>query len=200
MPRSWSGALPEDEEEIVSYLSSGVCKGVGPATARRIVDRFGTDTLDILEREPERLTALKGVTAKKAQEIAESFRRHMGLRRLMAFLPSTSCRPSSPWSCGASTATRPWRRCGEPLPPLRREPAAWPFPSRTGWPWAWALSAESQQRLQAAVTYELLHNENNGHVFLPRKQADRRHRPSCWTVGAIWWSRPWTGSDRPAGR
>ena len=44
-----------------------MCKGVGPATARRIVDRFGTDTLDILEREPERLTALKGVTAKKAQ-------------------------------------------------------------------------------------------------------------------------------------
>ena len=73
-------SLPEDEEEIFSYLSSGICKGVGPATARRIVERFGAETLDVLEREPERLTTLKGVTARKAQEIAESFRQHMGLR------------------------------------------------------------------------------------------------------------------------
>lgn len=56
-------SLPEDEEEIFSYLSSGICKGVGPATARRIVERFGAETLDVLEREPERLTTLKGVTA-----------------------------------------------------------------------------------------------------------------------------------------
>ena len=64
--------LPEGEEEIFHYLSSGVCKGVGPATAQRIVERFGRDTLDILEREPERLTLIKGITAKKAQEIAGS--------------------------------------------------------------------------------------------------------------------------------
>ncbi len=62
--------LPEDEEEIFSYLSSGICRGVGPATARRIVDRFGLETLDILEAEPERLNLIKGITAKKAQEIA----------------------------------------------------------------------------------------------------------------------------------
>ena len=79
-------SLPEDEDEIFSYLSSGICKGVGPATARNIVERFGPETLDILERQPERLTVLKGITAKKAMEIGESFRRHMGLRRLMAFL------------------------------------------------------------------------------------------------------------------
>ena len=41
-------SLPEDEEEIFSYLSSGICKGVGPATARRIVERFGAETLDVL--------------------------------------------------------------------------------------------------------------------------------------------------------
>ena len=79
-------SLPEDEDEIFNYLCSGVCKGVGPATAQRIIDRFGVDTLDILEQEPERLTTIKGVTAKRAQEIAQSFRQHMGLRRLMAFL------------------------------------------------------------------------------------------------------------------
>ena len=78
--------LPEEEEEIFAYLASGICKGVGPATARRIVHRFGAETLEVLEREPERLSLMKGITAKKAQEIAEQFRRHMGLRRLMAFL------------------------------------------------------------------------------------------------------------------
>ena len=79
-------SLPEDEEEIFDYLSSGVCKGVGPATARRIVDRFGSETLDILEQEPGRLSLIKGITEKKSQEIAASFRQAMGLRRLMAFL------------------------------------------------------------------------------------------------------------------
>ena len=79
-------ALPEDEEEIFNYLSSGICKGVGPATARNIVDRFGVETLEILEQAPERLTAIKGITARKAQEIAAGFRQHMGMRRLMAFL------------------------------------------------------------------------------------------------------------------
>ena len=53
--------LPEEEEDIFAYLSSGVCKGVGPTTARRIVDRFGVETLDILEREPERLNLIKGI-------------------------------------------------------------------------------------------------------------------------------------------
>ena len=124
-------SLPEDEEEIFSYLSSGICKGVGPATARRIVERFGAETLDVLEREPERLTTLKGVTARKAQEIAESFRQHMGLRRLMAFLAQYQLPPV------LAMATRRWRRCGR-IPtssPARR--AGWSSPSPTGSPWAW---------------------------------------------------------------
>ena len=78
--------LPEEEEDIFAYLSSGVCKGVGPTTARRIVDRFGLETLDILEAEPERLQEIRGITAKKAMEVGELFRQHMGLRRLMEFL------------------------------------------------------------------------------------------------------------------
>jgi ATP-dependent exoDNAse (exonuclease V), alpha subunit - helicase superfamily I member len=56
--------LPETEEEIETYLASGICKGIGPATARRIVEKFGPDTLDILEREPQRLTGLKGMGTK----------------------------------------------------------------------------------------------------------------------------------------
>lgn len=131
-------SLPEDEEEIFSYLSSGICKGVGPATARRIVERFGADTLDVLEREPERLTTLKGVTARKAQEIAESFRQHMGLRRLMAFLAQYQLPPVLAMElrrqygdAGAGEGA------GESLPPLRQRRAGWSSPSPTGSPWAW---------------------------------------------------------------
>lgn len=163
-------SLPEDEEEIFSYLSSGICKGVGPATARRIVDRFGTETLDILEREPERLSTVKGVTAKKAQEIAEGFRQHMGLRRLMAFLARYQLPP---------VLAMHLRRLygGAALEMVRQNPYllagdGWgvPFSSADEIAMSLGLSAESSCRVEAAVTYELGHNENNGHVFLPRNK------------------------------
>ena len=163
-------SLPEDEEEIVSYLSSGVCKGVGSATARRIVDRFGTDTLDILEREPERLTALKGVTAKKAQEIAESFRRHMGLRRLMAFLAQYELPPILAMELRRQYGDAALEKVRENPYLLSGESCGVAFSVTDRMAMGMGLSAESQQRLQAAVTYELFHNENNGHVFLPRNK------------------------------
>ena len=78
--------MPTTETEILSYLSSGVIKGVGPATAQRLVDRFGTDTFRVLEEEPERLASIKGITVKKAREIGEGFRYQTGMRRLLEFL------------------------------------------------------------------------------------------------------------------
>ena len=163
-------SLPEDEEEIFSYLSSGICKGVGPATAQRIVDRFGAETLDILEREPERLNTIKGITAKKAREIAEGFRQHMGLRRLMAFLAQYQLPP---------VLAMHLRRLygGEALEMVRQNPY---LLAGDGWGVAFSaadeiamslgLAADSGCRVEAAVAYELGHNENNGHVFLPRNK------------------------------
>ena len=78
--------MPRSESGILNYLSSGAVKGVGPATAQLLVQRFGDETLDVLELEPERMTLLKGITARKAQEIAASFRAQAGMRRLMEFL------------------------------------------------------------------------------------------------------------------
>ena len=161
-------SLPEDEEEIFSYLSSGVCKGVGPATARNIVERFGLETLDILETAPERLTTVKGITARRAQEIAEGFRQHMGLRRLMAFLARYELPPV--------LAMRLRQEYGDAaLEKLRENPY---LLSDGGVDFALAdkiaigmgFSEDSSLRLQAAVCFELSHNENNGHVFLPREK------------------------------
>ncbi|MGO5050060.1 SF1B family DNA helicase RecD2 [Dysosmobacter sp. Sow4_B12] len=160
--------LPEDEEEIFNYLSSGVCKGVGPATAQRIVERFGRDTLDILEREPERLTLIKGLTAKKAQEIAGSFRRHMGLRRLMEFLARYQLPPVLAMQLRQQYGDAALEMVQANPYLLSSDSCGVEFALTDGIAMSMGIAADSGERLQAAVTFELSHNENNGHVFLPR--------------------------------
>ena len=159
--------LPRDEDEIFNYLCSGVCKGVGPATARRIVDRFGADTLDVLEQEPEKLSLIKGITAKKAQEIANSFRQHMGLRRLMDFLAQ--------YQLPTILAMQLRQQYGDAaLELVRNNPyllsgdGGVEFSMADEIAMSMGIAADSDERLQAAVLFELSHNENNGHVFLPR--------------------------------
>ena len=161
-------SLPEDEEEIVCYLSSGVCKGVGPATAERIVDRFGAQALDILELSPERLTELKGITARKAQEIAESFHRHMGLRRLMAFLARYQLPPVLAMQLRRQYGDAALEKIRENPYLLSGDSCGVAFSVTDGIALGMGIDPDSSQRLQAAVTFELSHNENNGHVFLPR--------------------------------
>ncbi|BAL00783.1 putative nuclease [Oscillibacter valericigenes Sjm18-20] len=160
--------LPEDADEIFNYLSSGVCKGVGPATARAIVDRFGVRTLDVLEQEPEKLTCLRGITEKKAQQIGGSFRQQMGLRRLMAFLAQYELPPALAillrklYGDAALDAVR-----ANPYL-LSADECGVSFSATDEIAMSLGIAADSDERLQAAVIFELNHNENNGHVFLPR--------------------------------
>ena len=162
-------SLPEDEEEIVCYLASGVCKGVGPATAERIVDRFGAQALDILELSPERLTELKGITARKAQEIAESFRRHMGLRRLMAFLARYQLPPVLAMQLRRQYGDAALEKVRENPYLLSGDACGVEFAVTDQIALGLGIDPDSGQRLQAAVTFELSHNETSGgHVFLPR--------------------------------
>ena len=161
-------SLPEEEDEILAYLSSGICKGVGPATARSIVERFGLDTLDILETEPERLQMIRGITAKKAMEIGAMFRQHMGLRRLMEFLSRYQLQPV--------LAIRLRQQYGDgALEMVRRNPyllsddvCGVDFSVTDTMALSMGFAEDCGERLRAAVTFELTFNENNGHVFLPR--------------------------------
>ena len=162
--------LPEDEEEIFSYLSSGICKGVGPATAQRIVDRFGAETLTVLEREPERLSLIKGITAKKAQEIAASFRQHMGLRRLMAFLAQYQLPPVLAMQLRQQYGDAALEMVENNPYLLSSDSCGVEFSVTDEIAMSMGIAADSMERLQAAVTFELSHNENNGHVFLPRNK------------------------------
>ena len=173
-------SLPEDEDEIFDYLSSGICKGVGPTTARRIVDRFGLETLDILEAEPERLQMIKGITAKKAMEIGTLFRQHMGLRRLMAFLsryqlpPVLALRLRQQYGDGALQAV-------ERNPYLLSDDVCGvDFSVTDTMALSMGFAEDCGQRLEAAVTFELTYNENNGHVFLPR---DKLLSATCQLLG-----------------
>ena len=163
-------SLPEDEEEIFDYLSSGVCKGVGPATARRIVDRFGPETLDILEQDPGRLTSIRGITEKKAQEIAASFRQAMGLRRLMAFLAQYQLPPVLAMRLRQVYGDAALEKVRENLYLLSSDDCGVEFSATDEIAMSMGFSADCGERLRAAVTFELSHNENNGHVFLPRSK------------------------------
>ena len=77
---------PEDELSIERYLGSGAIKGIGMALAARIVRRFKSDTFRIIEEEPERLAEVKGISEKKAREIAQQVEEKKDMRTAMLFL------------------------------------------------------------------------------------------------------------------
>ena len=78
--------MPEDRDAVERYLSSGAVKGIGAVTARRIMEKFGDDALRILDEEPERLAEIKGISMKKAMEIAASQEEKKDLRNVCIFL------------------------------------------------------------------------------------------------------------------
>lgn len=82
---TYEKTLPKEEEGILQYLSSRIVKGVGPSTARKIVDRFGKDTFDVIENHPEWLADIHGITMKKAAAISKSFLEHNGLADVVMF-------------------------------------------------------------------------------------------------------------------
>ena len=78
--------LPQTEEALEKYLGNGIIKGVGPATAKKIIKKFGKATIEIMKMEPERLAEIRGITKSKAEEIAESFVENWELWQIVSFL------------------------------------------------------------------------------------------------------------------
>ena len=162
--------MPEREEDMIAYLSSGILKGVGPATAQRLVERFGADTLLVIEREPERLRCIKGITAQRAKELSDAFRALTGLRQLMEFLarydlPVYLAMPlQRTYGDGAIQALR-----DDPYI-LSRAQYGVDFSTVDEIAISLGFGGDDPCRLRAALTYELEHNAANGHVFLPREK------------------------------
>ncbi len=160
--------MPESRDEILAYLSSRAVKGIGEKTAQRIVAAFGDRSLDVIENEPETLAQLPGITSAKAREISESFRRQVGMRRLIEFLAAHHL--------PVELAMRLYRAYGEmAVDALQDDPYMLTQPFfGAGFPVvdAFALSlqvdADDERRVEAGVLFELIHNQTNGHTFIPR--------------------------------
>ena len=111
---SWvESARPESLDGIEKYLASGLIRGVGPATAKLIVESFGQRTLDVLAAEPQRLTEVPGIGEKRAVMIAESFQQHAQMRGAMMFLQRYGLSPAM--------AARVYRAYGERTESIARE-------------------------------------------------------------------------------
>lgn len=159
--------MPENVEGILKYLSSGVIKGIGPSTARRLVLEFGSDTLTVLENEPERAAALKGISLKKARDISEQLKSMIGIRELMIYLAA--------YSVSASAAVKIWKKLGNSAISMIEENPYILCEEGMGISFETAdmiaLSHDNPKdarvRVRAALAYVLSHNRLNGHTCLP---------------------------------
>ena len=160
-------SLPHSAEAIYEYLAGHAVQGVGPATAALIVERFGERTLDVIEREPEKLTLIRGISARKAEQISASFRRQAGLRRLMEFLCSHELRPL--------LAVRLYKYYGDAsMDVLGQNPYILAAPHIGGsfseadtLALGMGCEGDDPNRVRAAAIFELRHNAANGHCFIP---------------------------------
>ncbi len=91
---AFSRSMPETTDQIFKYLASGVISGIGPKKATAIVEKFGDETLEILEKEPERLASLKGISEEQAKRIGEDFSRQFALRTVMMVLEKYDFTPA----------------------------------------------------------------------------------------------------------
>ena len=162
--------LPEGIKEIFHYLSSGALKGVGKATARQLIEEFGDDVLNVIEEHPEKLATLRGVSLKRARQISESFRAQMGMRRLMEFL--------SQHAIPMEVAVPLRRAYGDvALEVLKNNPYilvegefGLEFSKADTLALELGVEGEDPMRLEAGLIFELAHNLNNGHTFLPHRK------------------------------
>ena len=91
----WREIVPKTKEGVLSYLGSGLIKGIGEKTAAEIVAKFGTNTLDVLEKNPERLLEVRGITENKLEDIRTSFAESRALRDIMTLLAPFKLTPKT---------------------------------------------------------------------------------------------------------
>lgn len=162
--------MPATANAIRKYLSSGVVKGIGPKIAERIVAHFGEDTLKVIEQQPQRLAEIKGITIKRAKELAEEFKQVFGVRSLMLFLSKYGVVPAQ--------VVRIWKQWGTlALDVIQANPYLLcntifqiDFAITDRIAQDYEIAKNDYHRILAAITYILVHNMNNGHTCSPKKR------------------------------
>ena len=166
--------LPRDVISVERYLGSGAVKGIGAALAKRIVSRFGEDTFRIIEEEPERLAEIKGISIRKAQEIAVQMEERKDLRDALMYLQQ--------FGISNALAIRIYNAYGTNLYGMIKEnpyklaedidgigfKIADEIASQIG------IHTDSDYRIRSGILYTLLQAVGEGHCYLPMEQLIRR--------------------------
>ena len=165
---------PEDEVAIERYLGSGAIKGIGPMLAARIVRRFKADTFRIIEEEPERLSEIKGISERKAMEIADQVNEKRDLRQAMIFLQQ--------YGITMNLAVKVYQTYGQEIYGILRENpyrladdiegvgfrTADEIAVRIG------IRMDSDFRVRSGILYVLMQASGDGHTYLPEDELTRR--------------------------
>lgn len=161
---------PKTVASILRYLSSGIIKGVGPATAERIVEKFGSESLDVIQNTPEDLALIKGISLEKAKNISEEFKKQFGIRDLMLML--------NPYQISMEKCINIYQKLGtDSFEKIKKNPYILcfddidlSFEQVEGIAFDLGISSDNEMRLSAGVEYILRKNLLNGHTCLPRKK------------------------------
>ena len=160
--------IPTTIDGIEKYLSSGVIKGIGPKTAKKIVEKFGETTFYIIEEKPDRLVEIKGLTYEKAVRISQVFREQHELRRVMIFLQNFGVTPVYAMKIYKKykektfdiVNTNPYR--------LADDITGIGFKMADKLAASAGIAEDAPGRIKAAVKYILNKAAQDGHVYLPQ--------------------------------
>lgn len=166
---SYNEVIVPTKEGIITYLSSGQIKGIGPKIAERIYDAFGQDTLAILDQEPERLLAISGISEGKLRKICDSYLANRGARDVVAFL--------SPHGITPNRAVRLYKEYGErTMEIVRKQPyqlceiAGIGFKTADRIAMSMGFDALSTERVDEGILYTLADAEGKGHLCMEKHQ------------------------------
>ncbi len=168
--KSYETVAPKTVAAILRYLSSGIIKGVGPATAERIVAKFGADSLDIIQNTPEDLSTIKGISVEKALNISAEYKKQFGIKDLMLLL--------NPYQISMEKCIKIFQLFGtNAVEKIRENPYILcsdeidlSFERVETIAFDMGISADNEMRLAAGIEYILRKNLMNGHTCLPRKK------------------------------
>lgn len=167
---TYETVAPKTVAAILRYLSSGIIKGVGPATAERIVEKFGADTLEIIQNHPEDLALIKGISHDKAINISEEYKKQFGIRDIILLLSPYKVSMEKCVLVFQTLGTRAGEIIKENPYILCSDDIDFPFETAEKIAFDFGISPDNELRLISGVEYILHRNLLNGHTCLPRKK------------------------------
>lgn len=162
--------LPQTRQEIVAYLSSRAIKGIGPVMAARIVEHFGEETLLVLEREPERLAQVPGISREKARTFGEEYRQQAGMRQLMEFFALHYLPTELAVKCYKLYGEQTVELLYDDPYLLMDKGLDAPFGAVDRFAVEMGVGGDDPRRIEAGILFELTYNMSAGHSFLPENK------------------------------